>query len=640
MKSTLIKLISALCLVSMLLGVSAIGISAAPPTDWSDEKKTALPDYSYSFAVVGDTQVITRDETVQTDNPYYNTKYNGELAKLYDWIVENRTEKNIQFAFHMGDVTDWNNTSEWDLAMENITKLNYKIPNNVVRGNHDGAPRMAQYYTTDVYRASVANGEEYGFFDGRGIANYSENALNAYQTITVGDVMYLMLSLDIGPCKAVIEWANEVIAAHPYHNVVISTHSYLQGDYNNSNYEGSQHYPYMDAPKDCAATQYNPDGKYGPGGSYGVNWDFRLPQHKQGGDAYLYQDATYMLNNLVKKHKNISMVLCGHECSEYVKQISATGDAGNTILQFLVDGQLVDDSFRNTKNGHAGLVAMFYFSADGKKVTTEYYSTLRDQYLHDADNTKTYNVNVVDVPQNVKEFYKLLHSVAEADYSVKDWSDISKAAEAAKHALLSGEAATLNAAAEAFKGVVSSKSKLDRSALNESLAKVESLVEEDYTTESWKKLQKAIEAAEKAQKSQDQAEITKLANELKAAIDSLAAPDYTELNAAIEAAKKYEDRKDEFDAKLWKDFSTALKNAKKNTDSRSQTTINSVTKKLNNAIIALDPPATESGETNTDTQDSEESTEKTAKGCKSSIAASVVLATVLALGIGFRKKEE
>ena len=91
-----------------------------------------------------------------------------------------------------------------------------------------------------------------------------------------------MLSLDLGPCKAVIEWANEIIASHPYHNVIISTHSYLQGDGSDAN--GI----YMDAPKDCSATQYNPGGKYNNGtgpdaykeNGVPVKWDFMLDSHK------------------------------------------------------------------------------------------------------------------------------------------------------------------------------------------------------------------------------------------------------------------------------------------------------------------------------------------------------------------------
>ena len=38
-----------------------------------------------------------------------------------------------------------------------------------------------------------------------------------------------MLNLELWPRHPVISWAREVIAAHPNHNVIIVTHSYLNG---------------------------------------------------------------------------------------------------------------------------------------------------------------------------------------------------------------------------------------------------------------------------------------------------------------------------------------------------------------------------------------------------------------------------
>jgi len=475
-----------------------------------------------------------------------------------------------------------------------------------------------------------------------------------------------MLSLDLGPCKAVIEWANEVIAAHPYHNVIISTHSYLQGDYDKPVTGGGI---YMDAPKDCSATQYNPGGYYNGKGydtSSGnfylengspVGWDFRLPQHKNGGEDYLYQDATYMLNNLVKKHDNISMVLCGHECSEYVKQVSTTSEDGKNILQFLVDGQGVDRELQKQGRGHAGLVAMFYFSADGKKVTTEYYSTVREQYIHDAKNTKTYDVNVVSVPQIVKDAYKVIHSVSEADYSNADWAEISPALEAAKQTIATtADTTAINNATAALEASLVGKTKLDRSALNAALAAANGKVEKDNTTETWTKFQVALKAAEMAKKAQSQAQITKAAKSLSEAISNLKAPDYSALNEALENAKKFEGKESEYDATAWKTFTAALENAKKYTDSRSQSTINSMTRKLNNAMAAFggDMTGTDNNPEGGDnlTPDDDSATPKPDKqssgdrtqsegGCGSAIAASaVVLATVITLGIGFKKKED
>ena len=723
---------------------SGNGYNMAAPVMWTDsDDKIEITEYGYSFAVVGDTQVITRDETVQANNPYYDAKYKGSLAKLYDWIVNNAETKNIKFSFHMGDVTDWSQASEWTLAMENMSKMNGVIPYNIARGNHDGGPAMASRYTPQMFKNNVVVGEEYGFFDGRGIENYETNTLNTYQTITVNGVMYLMLALDLGPCKAVIEWANEVIEAHPYHNVIISTHSYLQGDYSNTNYAGAEHYPYMDGDKDCAANQYNPGGKYN-GGSYkdangnSVYWDYRLQQHKNGGDNYLYQDATYMLNNLVKKHDNISMVLCGHECSEYVKQISTTTESGKTVLQFLVDGQGVDHDLRKEKS-HAGLVAMFYFSNDGKKVTTEYYSTIRDQYLHDAMNVNTYDVNTVEVPESVKTFYALMHSLdsknynsgawaaisakleevkqtvvttsdmnevdaavaslqavitatenldysnlagaisaAEAlnekDYTVADWNAIQVAIATAKEALSSASQSDLDNAATTLNTFVNGKTKLDRSALTAAIEAAEAASFE-YGDDDWAAIRAAIDVANGGYNARTQDEIDAFVTNLTAVINSKSKLDRTALNAAIAAAEALDFSKYTDDS--WTALVLALMDARSKQSSRIQSDINAAAAALQNAIDGLveapvTPPATdddnnggennggennndannggnidtdENDEQNTSGDDSDDETDSDDDkieegGCGSAIAASaVVLTTVLALGIGFKKKD-
>ena len=632
MKSRFLKLISMLCIATILVGACALSVSAYSTVSagsWSKNKLVALPEYEYSFAVVGDTQVLTIDE-VKLDN----TRLDGSMDKIYDWLINNEKSKNIKFTFHMGDVTDNSRADEWEIAKKNFEKLSGRIANNVARGNHDGASALVSNYTTTMFESSVELGEEFGYFDGRGIEGYKENTLNTYQTITIGDVMYLMLALDIGPCKAVIEWANEVIEAHPYHNVIISTHSYLQGDYN---YTVTGAGTYMDAPKDCSATQYNPGGYYGLGGTYGVNWDFRLDSHKNAGEDYLYQDASYMLNNLVKKHKNICMVLCGHECSDYVKQVSTTGENGNTILQFLIDGQEIDRIASNQNQLHAAMIAMFYFSKDGKTLTTEYYSPVREAYLKDDENTKTYTVNTVAVPQAVKDFYAIMHSIDAVDYSDADWKSISAVLESSKQIILtSTDEAEITAAATKLANAVNGRQKLNRTGLNEAIAAADELNEKSYSSESWKVLDSAYKAASLAKKSKNQSTINKATSDLLEAISKLVAPDYTELNAALEAAKKFEGQEAMYDAKLWKNFTGALAKAEKYKASRSQSIIDSSVKTLTTAMDALNASLENTDATVDGTDDAAEKS-----GCGSSIAASaVILTSVLALGIGLRKKED
>ena len=40
----------------------------------------------------------------------------------------------------------------------------------------------------------------------------------------------MILALEYGPRDGVLEWASDVIEAHPYHQVIIMTHCYLNWD--------------------------------------------------------------------------------------------------------------------------------------------------------------------------------------------------------------------------------------------------------------------------------------------------------------------------------------------------------------------------------------------------------------------------
>lgn len=53
---------------------------------------------------------------------------------------------------------------------------------------------------------------------------------NVYSTFKAGGLRWLVLSLELWPRPEAVEWARQVVAANPRHNVVISTHSYLDAN--------------------------------------------------------------------------------------------------------------------------------------------------------------------------------------------------------------------------------------------------------------------------------------------------------------------------------------------------------------------------------------------------------------------------
>ena len=295
----------------------SVGEHTAPDLDPIDTgfftDKTPVTDYAYSFAVVGDTQIVTE-------------YYPDELPKLYDWLVENAESKKMKYVLGLGDITNSNTQAEWTLAKQQISKLNGVVPYSVIRGNHDGPTEFNQYFANDTAYTSQLTGQ-YASGDVR----------NTYTAFAVGTHKYLLVTLDYGAADSVLEWAGEVIEQYPEHSVIITTHSYLEADGTRGDANG-----------------YHPPSK---------------------DDASLNNGAD-MWNELIRKHQNIKLVLCGHISTDNVIVTQTKGDHGNTVTQILIDFQGLDH-----KIGGTSMINMLYFSEDGNTVTVETYSAAKDAYF-------------------------------------------------------------------------------------------------------------------------------------------------------------------------------------------------------------------------------------------------------------------
>ena len=294
---------------------------------WEEEYVEPVTDYAYSFAVVGDTQTFT----------YQNPEL---LKNMYQWIIENKDAKNIQYVIGLGDITEYGvdvghanydatrANAEWAAAKAAISLMDGKIPYSLIRGDgHDGIELFNQYFANhEGYTQNIAGYYEEGRID------------NVYHTFKIGNVNYLLLSLDHGTKDGPLAWANEVVAAHPDHRVIVTTHEYIRRD-------GSM----IVTGESGAASAYDPNNN----------------------------NAEVLWEDFLSKHPNIFMVLCGHVDSDDVVVSKQIGDYGNVVTQILIDPQTMDAEYGQ---GSKGMVAMLNFSADGERVQVEYYSTLKDTY--------------------------------------------------------------------------------------------------------------------------------------------------------------------------------------------------------------------------------------------------------------------
>lgn len=301
-----------LCEECMLTDQSNNGLNLEHLPLWLDEDEVSpVGDYEYTFAIVGDTQTMCELDP-------------EAMESLYDWIVSNKVSKKIKYVLGLGDITDNSTDTEWNNANEFIAKLNGEIPYSLARGNHDDLDDFNRNLTNGFYENTVDGLMKEG------------DLTNSYRYFSIQGKDYLIMTLDFAPSGAVLEWANKVIKQHPNHKVIITTHAYMYRD-----------------------------------GTTMDDEDLYPPTHYTGyTDA---QNGDDMWEKCFSKHKNVLMVISGHDPWQHIVYRQDKGANGNYVTQMLVDPQYVD-----AYNGSVAMVALMHFSNDGNTITMRYYSVEKD----------------------------------------------------------------------------------------------------------------------------------------------------------------------------------------------------------------------------------------------------------------------
>ena len=335
------KLIAIICAVALLLSASAMSVSALG--SWTTYSKPT--DVDYSFVVFGDMQSMT-----WTDNKQ-GTTY---VKSIFDWILNNKTSRNIEYVFGLGDTIDTlttydtnrvegngktQNVNEWIVASTQIHRLDGVIPYTIVRGNHDDEGGYHKYICTEDYQNQMTG----FYYDSSKPATLGNSMSNSYRKITIGGQKYLMLSLDYHADDAVIEWANQVVAANPSYRVIASVHAYLDGS-------GNSYLGFL-------------------GGEIGSS---NVDNTELTWKAF---SGKYFWDNLFSKHENMFMVLCGHDALTNPVHNVRTGDNGNQVIELLIDTSKYDVEFDNCYGATFAMVLSF--REDTNELQLEYLSPSR-----------------------------------------------------------------------------------------------------------------------------------------------------------------------------------------------------------------------------------------------------------------------
>lgn len=238
-------------------------------------------DRQFSFAVIPDSQ-----QEVLDDRGLWNQRAT--------WLAAQEDALDLRYITHVGDVVNWDTEDhiQYERTKAGVATLDASgIPWSFSIGNHDtmattvgGGARPGED-TRANQRITETFNRYYGVEHAKNLQGTWQAGKidNSYSTFAAGGVDWLVLNLELWPREGALRWAEDVVASHPDHNVILVTHSFLQGD-----------------------------------GSI-----------KQDNGGYGHTSPQHVFDELVSQYENIAFVFSGH--TGYTVQRTLTGVHGNTV---------------------------------------------------------------------------------------------------------------------------------------------------------------------------------------------------------------------------------------------------------------------------------------------------------------------
>ncbi|WP_170297099.1 lamin tail domain-containing protein [Agromyces salentinus] len=167
-----------------------------------------------------------------TDTQYLTEAYPEVYAEVVGWVAANAAPRKIAFATHTGDlVQNWVDPGqeesrarrEFEIASTMQAALDDAgVPNSVLPGNHDNKRGASNELFNEFFGPErYAGAAWYG-----GSIARDDNSAN-FSLIEHDGARFLMLSLPYAYGERELAWAEQVVAAHPDRNVIVSAHEHV-----------------------------------------------------------------------------------------------------------------------------------------------------------------------------------------------------------------------------------------------------------------------------------------------------------------------------------------------------------------------------------------------------------------------------
>lgn len=296
------------------------GVDAVPETPFD------VPPGSWTMVAIPDSQ---------HDIAFYPEIYQRQM----EWIAAHRDRHQIRFAMHEGDITEDNLPRQWGRVRHSMNALRAAgVPFALTTGNHDFEPVNRQIVNRDTLLNEYFKPEDYAASPAFGL-QADGRVENSWHEIPSPWGKILVLSLEFGPPRQVLQWARGVIAERRPHRTILVTHGYLHQD----------------------GSRYDFDAK---GASQSASpRSYAIPE---------ITDGEIVWRELVRHEDSIRLVVCGHSIGSGGAYLASRNLHGHVCHQVHANYQMQVRPARG--HGSGGFLLLLQFMPDGRTVALRTYS--------------------------------------------------------------------------------------------------------------------------------------------------------------------------------------------------------------------------------------------------------------------------
>ncbi len=309
--------------------------------DYGDPAEEVGEDY-YTMVVLPDLQNVTLSKTVK------------QWEDISDWVAANIEKEHIVNVSCMGDNTWGNDVATWKVVQKGFDKFAYSVPWNNLTGNHDypngftyrNSANYNTYFGADYINRTAAGSTYMGKMEDKTPSNpdFPSGTENSYYCFNVAGVNWMILQLEYRPRLSTIVWAESIVRQFPNYNIIIATHGYL-----------------------------------GDGGEYGARKMNYVEDEITAENVPSVESALH--DRVVVPYSNVKFVWCGHASNPTGDHALLTRNEkradGSVVYQMMINAQDLDTDDTTAYNYYndrsVGMIALFRFSADGRKVAVDWY---------------------------------------------------------------------------------------------------------------------------------------------------------------------------------------------------------------------------------------------------------------------------